>query len=140
MSTQTGPVAAAEEKRSATTGPERASIDPHQGRRAWLLISPTIAVLLVVIGYPIVRAVYMSFQKDAALDPSTGLFVQGGFAGLLNYKHWILQQCGDAACGPGTNASNFWGSVWITVFFTIVTVLLELVLGFMFAMIMNGNF
>ena len=140
MSTQTGPVAAAEQQRTPIGGPERASIDPHQGRRAWMLISPTVAVLLVVIGYPIARAVYMSFQKDAALDPSTGLFVQGGFAGFDNYIHWILQRCGDASCPPGTNASNFWGSVYITVGFTVVTVLIELVLGFWFAIIMNGSF
>jgi len=141
MSTQTGPVAAAEEQREKpTAGPERASIDPHQGRRAWILISPTIIVLLIVIGYPIARAVYMSFQKDAALDPNTGLFVTGGFAGFSNYNHWLLQRCGDVACPPGTNASNFWGSVYITVGFTVVTVLLELVLGFWFAMIMNRNF
>jgi general L-amino acid transport system permease protein len=31
--------------------PARESIDPHQARRAWMLITPTIAVLALVIGY-----------------------------------------------------------------------------------------
>ena len=34
-------------------------------RRAWLFVVPTLAVLAVVIGYPVIRAVVMSFQKDA---------------------------------------------------------------------------
>jgi multiple sugar transport system permease protein len=139
MSTQTGAVAQ-EEAGQRAKGPERASIDPHQARRAWMLISPTIVVLLVVIGYPVVRAVYMSFQKDATLDPATGIFVTGGFAGFQNYTHWLLQQCGNVSCPPGTNAANFWGAVWITVFFTVVTVTLEVILGFWFAIIMNGSF
>lgn len=49
-------------------------------RAAVLLIAPAITVLAVVIGYPIVRAVYLSFQSDKHLDPVTGVFVQGGFA------------------------------------------------------------
>ena len=44
----------------------------------------------------------MSFQKDAGLDPATGLFVEGGSAGFSNYTHWLLQQCGDVKCPPGT--------------------------------------
>ena len=116
----------------------REQLDPHQARRAALLIAPTIALLLVVIGYPVARAVWMSFQRDASL--SSGFFVEGGFAGLDNYKHWLLQRCGDVACAPGTNANGFWEVVWITVFFTVVSVAIELVLGFWFAIIMNGKF
>lgn len=122
------------------TAPRRASIDPHQGRRAWLLIAPTIAVLTVVIGYPVARAVYMSFQRDAALDPATGFFTEGGFAGFGNYTSWLLQQCGGQACPPGTGPASFWEVMAITVGFTVVTVAIELVLGFWFAIIMNGNF
>ena len=47
----------------------------------------------MVILYPLVKAVVMSFQKDSGLDPATGMFVEGGFAGLQNYRHWLLQQC-----------------------------------------------
>ena len=118
----------------------REQLDPHQSRRAALLIAPTIALLLIVIGYPVARAVWMSFQQDQSLDPATQMFVPGGFAGLDNYKHWLLQQCGDATCAPGTTAAGFWEVVWITVFFTVVSVAIELVLGFWFAIIMNGKF
>lgn len=124
----------------APAEPERASIDPHQTRRAWFLLAPTLATLAVVIGYPVVRAVWMSFQSDETIDPQTGLFVEGGFAGFENYTHWLLQQCGGQACPPGTNAASFWDTVFITIGFTVVTVAIELVLGFWFAMIMNGTF
>lgn len=141
MSVESGAVAAEVETAKPTPkGPERASIDPHQSRRAWMLIAPTIVVLLVVIGYPVVRAIWMSFQKVAALNPDTGLFEAGGFAGFDNYSKWILQRCGDVACPPGNVAAGFWEVVLITVGFTVVTVAIELVLGFAFAMIMNGNF
>jgi ABC-type sugar transport system permease subunit len=122
------------------TEPERPSIDPHQTRRAWLLLVPTLATLAVVIGYPVLRAVWMSFQADETIDPQTGLFVEGGFAGFDNYTHWLLQQCGGEACPPGTNAASFWDTVAITIGFTVVTVAIELVLGFWFAIIMNGTF
>src|SRR5688500_10622325 len=128
MSTQSGPIAAdAETAEARPKGPERASIDPHQGRRAWMLITPTIVLLGVVIGYPIFRAIWMSLQTDAAVDPATGLFVEGGFAGFDNYTRWLFQQCGGQACPPGTGPSTFWEVVGITVGFTVVTVAIELV-------------
>ncbi|HEX8780946.1 MAG TPA: sugar ABC transporter permease [Nocardioides sp.] len=137
---QAAAAAAAEDETPLGKGPERASLDPHEGRRAWLLIAPTVALLSVVIGYPVLRAVWMSFQRDAALDPETGLFVEGGWAGFENYSRWLLQQCGDTACPPGTGPASFYEVVGITVGFTVVTVLIELVLGFWFAIIMNGSF
>lgn len=115
------------------------SLDPHQTRRALLLVAPALATLAVVIGYPVARAIWMSFQADKKLDEN-GFFVEGGFAGFDNYKHWLLQRCGDVACPPGTTGASFWEVVGITLFFTVVTVAIELVLGFWFAMIMNGKY
>ena len=45
-----------------------------QGKWASWLLAPTIIALAVVIVYPIISAIVMSFQKDAGLDPATGLF------------------------------------------------------------------
>ncbi len=141
MSDVGGTAAVAERQATAPTpeAPERASIDPHQARRAWMLIAPTMVLLAVVIGYPVVRAIWMSFQGKDRLNEA-GIFVKGGFTGVDNYLHWLLQRCGDTACAPGTTASNFWGAMSITVGFTIVTVIIELVLGFAFALIMNGEY
>ena len=111
-----------------------------EGRRALYLIVPTLVLLAVVIGYPVVRAIIMSFQKDPGLDKSTGLFVSGGSAGFSNYTHWLLQRCGTASCPPGTLGSQFWDSVTTTFFFTAVTVVVEVVLGMWMAIVMNRAF
>jgi trehalose/maltose transport system permease protein len=116
-----------------------------QGRWAAWLLAPTIIALSVVIVYPIITAVVMSFQKDAGLDPVTGLFTEGGPAGFSNYVNWIFQQCpapggGTVECPPGTLGSQFWSATATTFFFTIVTVSLETVLGFWMAVIMARAF
>jgi multiple sugar transport system permease protein len=121
------------------------NIIASQGRWAAWLLAPTILALAVVIVYPIISAVVMSFQKDAGLDPATGLFTEGGPAGFSNYVHWIFQQCaapggGTAACPPGTLGSQFWSATATTFFFAIVTVTLETVLGFWMAVIMARAF
>ncbi|WP_026535577.1 carbohydrate ABC transporter permease [Arthrobacter sp. H14] len=118
---------------------------PGQGRWAALFIAPTLVLLAVVILYPIISAIVMSLQQDAGLDPATGLFVEGGFAGLNNYTQWLLQQCaavggGTVPCAPGSLGAQFWSATGITFFFTIVTVALETVFGFWMALIMARAF
>jgi len=49
--------------------------DVSEGGGAPLLVAPTLLLLAVVIGYPVVKALWMSFQKDPGLDKATGLFV-----------------------------------------------------------------
>jgi multiple sugar transport system permease protein len=116
---------------------KRSAAKSHERRAAIWLIVPSIAILVVVIGYPLVAAVIQSFQKDAGLNATTGMFEAGGFAGFSNYTHWLLQQCGPVPCPPGTNGASFWISIFNTFFFTITTVVLETVLGLWMALIMN---
>ncbi|WP_422935209.1 carbohydrate ABC transporter permease [Sinomonas sp. P47F7] len=123
--------------------PGRESADRKQvtqGRWASALLLPTLVLLAVVIIYPVVNAIIMSFQKDAGLNPATGFFEQGGAAGLDNYAHWLFQQCNGQACPPGTIGSQFWSAFGTTFFFTVVTVALETVLGFWMAIIMARSF
>jgi multiple sugar transport system permease protein len=114
-----------------------------EGGGAPILVAPTLILLAIVIGYPVVKAIIMSFQKDAGLQ--NGFFVQGGFAGVSNYTHWLLQQCsttggGTAACPPGSLGAEFWTAMFNTVFFTVVSVAIEIVLGLWFAVVMNRSF
>lgn len=115
---------------------------PRDTGKAALLIAPALAVLAVVIGYPILRAIWLSFQSNRHLDAATGVFVDGGFAGLDNYLYWLANRCMSASgavgtCPPGVLATDFWPAVRITLFFTVVTVLLETILGLAMALIMN---
>ena len=82
----------------------------------------------------------LSFSKDPGLDKATGLFVQGGAAGISNYTHWLLQQCGNVSCPPGTLGNQFYSALWVTLFFTVTSVIIEIILGIWFAMIMNRDF
>lgn len=113
--------------------------------KAIALISPALAVLAVVIGYPIIRAIYLSFQSDKHLDPATGVFVKGGFAGFDHYIYWLTQRCMSAngtigTCPPGVISTDLWPAVGNTFFFTVVTVALETILGMSMALVMNRDF
>nr|WP_235781100.1 sugar ABC transporter permease [Sinomonas notoginsengisoli] len=123
--------------------PKRESADRKlvtQGRWAYTLLLPTLILLAIVIIYPVVNAIIMSFQKDETLNASTGLFEAGGPAGVDNYTNWLLQQCGGQACPAGTLGAQFWNSMSTTFFFAIVTVVLETVIGFWMAVIMARSF
>jgi multiple sugar transport system permease protein len=119
---------------------KRRRLEADHNRRALLLLGPTVLLLAVVIVYPIVRGVIMSLRKDPGLDKATGFFVQGGFAGLSNYTHWLGQRCGNSSCPPGTLGSQFYDSLWVTIFFTVVSVSIEVVLGMCMALVMNKAF
>jgi multiple sugar transport system permease protein len=125
---------------------KRTSIHAGEGRLAFILVAPTVLLLAIVVGYPIVKAVYQSFLSDPGLDKATGFFNQGGqWVGLFNYKHWLLQQCPlpggkTGSCPTGNLGSEFYQSVGVTVGFTVVTVVIETVIGMIFAMMMNRAF
>jgi multiple sugar transport system permease protein len=124
----------------------RKKIATGEGRLAFFLVTPTVLLLALIVGYPIIKAIIASFQKDRGLNPATGFFDQGGgWAGFSNYKTWLLQQCpapggGTVKCPPGTLASQFWPSVGFTLGVTVVAVALETVLGMIMALMMHKAF
>src|SRR6185437_11557161 len=111
--------------------PKRNKIKTGEGRLALLLVAPTVILLALVVGYPVVKGIYQSFQSEPGLDPATGFFsTTTHWVGLANYKHWLLDQCaktggGTGKCPTGTLGSQFWGSVWVTIFFTVGTVTID---------------
>jgi multiple sugar transport system permease protein len=131
-------------KNGRRRGRKPAAANKGQARRAFILIAPTIALLGLIVGYPVVKAIYQSLLTDPGL--SNGFFNQGGaWAGITNYKHWLLQQCatpggGTELCPTGTLGSQFYSSLFITIGFTVVTVALETVIGMGFALMMNRAF
>jgi len=142
MTVTSGQVSTQAEQDRVLSGkvPKRRRLEGDHNRRALLLLGPTVVLLAVVILYPVVRGVIMSLQKDAGLDPKTGFFVQGGFAGISNYVHWLGERCGNTSCPPGTLGSQFYDSLWVTIFFTVVSVSIEVVLGMCMALVMNKAF
>jgi len=102
----------------------------QQGRLAGYLLSPTLVVLLAVIGYPLLAAIYQSFFTQGGVDASG--FVNEGdqFAGLTNY----------ASIFSGDAGARFWNAFYNTTFFTVICVVVEIVLGVAMALIMNKAF
>src|SRR5262249_37363114 len=69
--------------RSAPDRKRRAGV----GRLALLLLSPTILALALVVGYPVVAALRLSFLVSADhIDPDTGFRVTSQTLGLDNYS------------------------------------------------------
>ncbi|AKK11654.1 carbohydrate ABC transporter permease [Corynebacterium uterequi] len=117
----------------------------QQTKRAVLLLAPALSVLAIVIGYPVIRAIVLSFQAGRRLDPATGVFVNGGFGGFQHYLTWLSQRCmtpsGEVGvCPPGTLPTDFWPAVGNTVFFAVTSVGLETLLGLLMALIMAGDY
>ncbi|MGK5551310.1 carbohydrate ABC transporter permease [Actinomadura kijaniata] len=89
-------------------------------RRLGLLLSaPAVIVMLLVTGYPLFNAVYLSLFSYRLTAPDDRRFV-----GLGNYA---------TALSDGL----FWQNVFTTFLITLITVAIELVIGFALAMVMH---
>ncbi len=116
------------------------ALSDGQGRLAWMLLAPTLLVIVVVAGIPVLLSIRESlFQTNTGVDPTTGL-VAGGetFTGLKNFTQIFTSQ--DAVRGNFGSTGRFWNAFLNTTFFTVVCVLLETVLGVIMALIMAKAF
>ncbi len=101
------------------------------GRLALFLVSPTLLVLALVVGYPILAALRLSFiQTTEEINPNTGLIERTQSFGLDNYLG-IFQ---------GATADRFWNAFWNTTTFTVASVIVETVIGVGMALVMNKAF
>ena len=87
-------------------------------RLAWMLCAPAVVAMLAVTAYPIVYALILSLQDVDLRFPE-----EGGFVGLDNY-------------GAVLSSGLWWQAVFNTVFITLVSVAIELVLGMIIALVM----
>lgn len=120
----------------------RNKIASGEGRLAFYLIGPAVLLLAVVVGYPIISAIYHSTLSDSTqtLLPNGKFATGGSFVGLDHYKDWLGQRCGSQACAPGNIHGETWSAVGTTVFYTVVTVFFETVIGMAFALMMHKAF
>ena len=108
--TATAPRAAARERT------ERSRDENRLGRR---LVAPAVVVMLLVTAYPMLRALYLSLFQYRLTAPDDREFV-----GLANYATVLTD-------------GLWWRDVGNTVFIMVLTVAVELVIGFAFAMVMH---
>jgi trehalose/maltose transport system permease protein len=86
---------------------------------AWMLCAPAVITMLLVTGYPIAYAVYLSLQKFDLRFPDEKEFV-----GLSNYVDAL-------------GSSTWWSDVFHTLIITVFSVAIELVLGMAIALVMH---
>jgi multiple sugar transport system permease protein len=101
------------------------------GRLAALLVSPTMIILLLITGVPILIALRQSLYTQSQGVDASGFVIEGDtFAGLDNYT----------AIFSGETGRIFWNAFYNTTLFTVVTGILEVILGVLMALIMNKAF
>jgi multiple sugar transport system permease protein len=91
----------------------------EERKLGWLLCAPAVFAMLLVTAYPIGYALVLSLQEVDLRFPD-----EGGFVGLANYVTVL-------------SAPLWWQSVFNTVFITVISVALELVLGMAIALVMH---
>lgn len=103
---------------SAWRSIRREFVDPEK-RAAYLMILPTLLVVLLIAAWPILYAIYLSFLR---ILPGARSFV-----GLDNYATLFSDP-------------NFYGALFNTVVFTVASVALEFALGLSVALVLNRGF
>jgi multiple sugar transport system permease protein len=107
------------EPRSAPPGKVGISDRARAERKlGWMLAGPAFAVMLLVTAYPILQAIYESLFDFRLTDPDNR-----SFTWFSNYYVVLTDRI-------------WWISLGVTIFITVVTVAVELVLGFALALVM----
>lgn len=91
---------------------------------ALILLLPSILIILCVVIGPLVFAFYLSFYKA---EPIIG-GISTKFIGFSNYIYYFLKD------------PLFWSAVRVTTYFTVVSLVIELILGISMALVLNKSF
>jgi multiple sugar transport system permease protein len=109
---------------AADAAPAKKKPALSEGKRAerklgWLLCAPAAIVMVAVTGWPIIYSVWLSLQRYDLRFPDQREFVGlSNYAAVLSDKYW-------------------WTAFGITSLITIVSVVIELVLGMLLALVMH---
>jgi ABC-type sugar transport system permease subunit len=106
---------------SAGTRKRRITLREQDARIAWLLVLPSLLIILGVMLWPIVYTFILSF-----FIAPTGINQVRTFTGFGNYLSMLQDQA-------------FWDTVQRTLYFTLVSVSLELVLGLAIAQLIHSR-
>jgi len=116
---------------SAAQPPRRTrGLEASRARTAFWLLLPTLIVLALVAGYPLLRTIYLSFTNYNINTDAHPVW-----AGLSNY--WYTT---DEGIGLGVLQSpEWWRAVGNTLRFTVSSVILETLLGLGLALVINSK-
>jgi trehalose/maltose transport system permease protein len=102
--------------------PVASKLESTRNVYAWVFLAPTILVITLIALFPLAQTFYLSFTNARFGQEETQ------FNGLTNYVNLI------------TNDSVFADGVKVAIFFTLITVTFETVLGLIIALVVNSNF
>jgi len=99
----------------------RRRLGPARLSEAWVagaFVAPAALVILLIVAYPLARALWLSVHDVILTSPG-----QADFVGLSNFTHEL-------------SSPDFWAAVQRSLFFTIASTSIELVLGIGLALLM----
>jgi multiple sugar transport system permease protein len=102
---------------TARPAPPVAQRERTEGRTAWGFLAPFLVLYLLFVIGPTIYAIILSFFNGSLVKPGLG-----SFAGLANYAEALT-------------SSDFWSSLWHTIYFTILTTPPLVILAFVFALL-----
>ncbi|MFT7458344.1 MAG: multiple sugar transport system permease protein [Planctomycetota bacterium] len=93
----------------------------QQRNIAYLLLAPAVIILLAFAIYPLVFAATLSFRVDPLYNPNVARFI-----GWRNYSDLFEN-------------TRFWASIRLTLFWAITVVTIQMVLGFLLAIVLDSK-
>ncbi|MFV0450774.1 MAG: carbohydrate ABC transporter permease [Propioniciclava sp.] len=108
-------------RRPAGGGLRHSPMERRDARLAWLMVTPLLVTLALVLGYPLVRTIWMSGFESTFISP------EPIFVGLANYQSLIA-------------SPEFWKVARQSVVWTLTTVVLQTVVGIAIALLLNQRF
>jgi multiple sugar transport system permease protein len=90
---------------------------------SWLFVGPTMALLLAINIFPLVWTVYLSFTNYFANRPNAPI----KYVGIRNYQRILTD-------------ADTWAAMQVTAHFVIWTILIETVIGFVLAYLIDKKF
>jgi len=106
---------------SSATSNSRFSLRQRDALVGLLLLLPSLIIILGITLQPVISTFYLSF-----FDASLGIGAENVFLGLGNYIDLLTNQ-------------TFWETIWRTLYFTIGSVGLELVIGLGIALLIHAH-
>ena len=86
-----------------------------------LLITPSVTLICALLVYPVLYGVWLSFFKKHSFFP------EQRFVGFANYLYLLRD-------------SEFWMSLWYGTFYSVSTIVLQIIIGVIAALILNEAF
>ena len=106
---------------SASRPKRKLSLRQQDARAAWLLLVPSLLVMVGVTIWPVISTFILSF-----FNAPTGIHQVRTFVGLGNYLNMLQDQ-------------TFWETIGRTLYFTVVSVGLELAIGLAIAQLIHSH-